>query len=35
MSNIACKNENRSTIIYAEIAKEENVDTEYYCPNKE
>ena len=35
MSNIACKEEDRSTIIYAEIAKEENVDTEYYCPNKE
>lgn len=35
MSNIACKNEDRSTIIYAEVAKEENVDTEYYCPNNE
>ena len=35
MSNIACKDENRSTIIYAEIAKEKNVDAEYYCPNKE
>ena len=35
MSNIACEEEDRSTIIYAEIAKEENVDTEYYCPNKE
>lgn len=35
MSNIACKDEDRSTIIYAEIAKEENVDTEYYCPNNE
>ena len=35
MSNIACKNKDRSTIIYAEIVKEENVDNEYYCPNKE
>ena len=35
MSNIACKDENRSTIIYAEIAKEKNVDAKYYCPNKE
>lgn len=35
MSNIACKDENRSTIIYAEIAKEKNIDAEYYCPNKE
>ena len=35
MSNIACKEEDRSTIIYAEIAKEENIDTKYYCPNKE
>ena len=35
MSNIACEKEDRSTIIYAEIANEENVYTEYYCPNKE
>lgn len=35
MSNIACEKEDRNTIIYAEIAKEENVDTEYYCPNNE
>ncbi|WP_454960960.1 hypothetical protein [Capnocytophaga leadbetteri] len=35
MSNIACKKEDRNTIIYAEIAKEENIDTEYYCPNNE